>query len=341
MYDAPEPEAIRRVATVNDLPVDAITEVRVLDPSSTAERLKGWRGAADHDRDMAFDLDRALRYLIAAEGSDLHLKVPSYPLIRLHGRLEPIPDTERLYPEDTERALAEMLGDHEKLAEFEAENEVDFSYAVEGLGRFRVNAFRQRGSVSIVMRAIPMAIRSVDDLGLPEVVTPARRGGARDHPPHRHDRLRQVDHARGDARPHEPDDGQAHRHDRGPDRVPAPRPQLDHQPARGRLRHRVVQARPAARAAPGPGHDPDRRDARRGDRPDRAERGRDRPPRALDAPHGRRLGVDQPHHRLLPAAPAAAGARDDRRHAEGHRLPAARPDRRRQRPRRRAARSWS
>ena len=120
---------------------------------------------------MAFDLDRALRYLIAAEGSDLHLKVPSYPLIRLHGRLEPIPDTERLYPEDTERALAEMLGQHRKLAEFEADNEVDFSHAVEGLGRFRVNAFRQRGSISIVMRAIPMAIRSVGDLGLPEVVT--------------------------------------------------------------------------------------------------------------------------------------------------------------------------
>jgi Tfp pilus assembly pilus retraction ATPase PilT len=45
---------------------------------------------------MAFDLDHALRYLIAAEGSDLHLKVPSYPLIRLHGHLEAIPDTERL-----------------------------------------------------------------------------------------------------------------------------------------------------------------------------------------------------------------------------------------------------
>ena len=57
-------------------------------------------------------------------------------------------------------------------------------------------------------------------------------------------------------------------------------------------------------------------------------RGRDRPPRALDAAHGRRLGDDQPHHRLLPAAPAAAGPRDDRRHAEGHRLPAPRPDRR-------------
>jgi twitching motility protein PilT len=120
---------------------------------------------------MAFDLDHALRYLIAAEGSDLHLKVPSYPLIRLHGHLEAIPDTERLYPEDTERALGEMLNDNEKVAEFNAENEVDFSYAVEGLGRFRVNAFRQRGSVSIVMRAIPVVIKSVDELGLPEVVT--------------------------------------------------------------------------------------------------------------------------------------------------------------------------
>ncbi len=120
---------------------------------------------------MAFDLDRALRYLIAAEGSDLHLKVPAYPLIRQHGHLTAIPDTERLYPEDTEKALAEMLDDEEKLAEFDTENEVDFSYAVEGLGRFRVNAFRQRGSVSIVMRAIPVVIKSVDELGLPEVVT--------------------------------------------------------------------------------------------------------------------------------------------------------------------------
>jgi twitching motility protein PilT len=120
---------------------------------------------------MAFDLDHALRYLVAAEGSDLHLKVPSYPLIRLHGQLEPLPGTERLYPEDTEQALHDMLVDGDKLAEFKDEGEVDFSYSIEGLGRFRVNAFRQRGSISIVMRAIPMAIRSVDDLGLPSVVT--------------------------------------------------------------------------------------------------------------------------------------------------------------------------
>ena len=120
---------------------------------------------------MAFDLDHALRYLIAAEGSDLHLKVPSYPLIRLHGHLEPIAGTERLFPEDTRQALGQMLLDPDKLAEFDAENEVDFSYSVEGLGRFRVNAFLQRGSVSIVMRAIPVVIKSVEELGLPDAVT--------------------------------------------------------------------------------------------------------------------------------------------------------------------------
>ena len=53
------------------------------------------------------------------------------------------------------------------------------------------------------------------------------------------------------------------------------------------------------------------------------------------------VGVDQPHHRLLPAAPAVAGPRDDRRHAQGHRLPAPRAHGRRQRPRRHRARSWS
>ena len=120
---------------------------------------------------MAFDLDHALRYLIAAEGSDLHLKVPSYPLIRLHGHLEPIAGTERLFPEDTRNALQQMLQDPEKVAEFQAENEVDFSHSVEGLGRFRVNAFMQRGSISIVMRAIPVTIKSVDELGLPDAVT--------------------------------------------------------------------------------------------------------------------------------------------------------------------------
>ena len=120
---------------------------------------------------MPFDLDHALRYLIASEGSDLHLKIPSPPLVRLHGELEPIPGTEPLSPQDTIGAVQEMLHDPNKLAEFEAENEVDFSYSMEGLARFRVNAFYQRGTVSVVMRAIPVNIKSVEELNLPSVIS--------------------------------------------------------------------------------------------------------------------------------------------------------------------------
>jgi len=120
---------------------------------------------------MSFDLDRALHHLVAAEGSDLHLKVPSPPLVRRHGELEPLPGGEPLRPTDTAATLQAMLGDPAKLEEFEAENEVDFSYAVEGLGRFRVNAFMQRGSISIVMRAIPVKIKSVEELALPPVIS--------------------------------------------------------------------------------------------------------------------------------------------------------------------------
>ena len=120
---------------------------------------------------MAFDLDHALRYLIATEGSDLHLKVPAYPLARVHGKLEPIPGTDRLTPQDTEDVLREMLRDPNKLEEFDTEYEVDFSYALEGLGRFRVNAFRQKGFVSLVLRAIPVDIKSVEELNLPPVIT--------------------------------------------------------------------------------------------------------------------------------------------------------------------------
>jgi twitching motility protein PilT len=120
---------------------------------------------------MPFDLDHALHHLVACQGSDLHLKVPAPPLVRLNGELEPLPGTDPLRPSDTAAALQAMLADPVKLQEFEEENEVDFSYAIEGLGRFRVNAFMQRGSISVVMRAIPVNIKSVAELNLPPVIT--------------------------------------------------------------------------------------------------------------------------------------------------------------------------
>jgi twitching motility protein PilT len=116
------------------------------------------------------DLHAALHHLVDTGGSDLHLKVPAPPLIRAHGTLTPLPGSETLRPEDTEAVLRSMLKDPGKLDEFARDNEVDFAYAVEGLARFRVNAFRQRGSVSIVMRAIPFRIRSAEELQLPSVI---------------------------------------------------------------------------------------------------------------------------------------------------------------------------
>ena len=117
-----------------------------------------------------FDLDAALHTLVEAGGSDLHLKVPSKPLMRLDGELVALPDSEPLSDEQTIGAVHHMLKDPPKLEEFRVEHEVDFSYSIPGLSRFRVNAFTQRGSVSLVIRAIPVNIRTIDDLALPPVI---------------------------------------------------------------------------------------------------------------------------------------------------------------------------
>jgi twitching motility protein PilT len=119
---------------------------------------------------MSFDHHFCLHYLIEHGGSDLHLKVPSAPVIRVDGSMNPIDGLAPLTPEDTERAVHEMLGDPTKLQEFNDEGEVDFAYSIPGLARFRCNAFRQRGSVSVVVRAIPVSIKSITELSLPPVI---------------------------------------------------------------------------------------------------------------------------------------------------------------------------
>jgi twitching motility protein PilT len=116
-----------------------------------------------------FEIDLALRTLVEREGSDLHVKVDSPPIARMHGELIPLEGFGQLSAEDTERAFKE-IAEPRSLAEFEEEGEADFSYALAGVSRFRVNCFKQRGSISIVCRAIPYEIRSIDELGLPEVV---------------------------------------------------------------------------------------------------------------------------------------------------------------------------
>jgi twitching motility protein PilT len=117
-----------------------------------------------------FAIDSALRTLIEREGSDLHVKVGAPPTVRLHGELVPLEGYQPLTPQDTESAF-QQIAEPRSVQEFQADGEADFSYAIIGLSRFRVNTFKQRGSISIVCRAIPFKIRSVEELGLPPVVT--------------------------------------------------------------------------------------------------------------------------------------------------------------------------
>ena len=238
-------------------------------------------------------------------------------------------------PSDTESALQEIASPEHQLAEFEENGEVDFSYELQGVSRFRVNAFRQRGAISIALRAIPFQVRTIDDLGLPEVV---RRLA---------EEPRGIILLTGTT---------------GSGKSTTLAAMIDHINST-RARHIVTMEDPieylhrdklsiinqrevgsdtesfaagdAARPASGPRRDPDRGDARRGDRAHRAVGGGDRPPRHVDAPHPRRQRDDQPNHRLLPAAPPAAGAGDARLDAEGRDLAAAGAADRSRGPRRR------
>src|ERR1039458_10883929 len=99
-----------------------------------------------------FDVEESLRELVRREGSDLHLKVGSAPLYRVHGHLAAEPGVDALSAEDTEHTLHELLHDEVKLHEFAEEHEVDFSFEIEGVARYRINeigraACRARGPV--------------------------------------------------------------------------------------------------------------------------------------------------------------------------------------------------
>ncbi|HEY4915802.1 MAG TPA: type IV pilus twitching motility protein PilT [Solirubrobacteraceae bacterium] len=126
--------------------------------------------AVDADQESMFDVMPALRELVAKEGSDLHLKVGSAPLYRVNGELTMDASAQPLSAEDTEGALKALLSDDAKLAEFAREHEVDFSFEITDVARYRINAFQQRGVISMACRAIPHHISTIEELSLPPVV---------------------------------------------------------------------------------------------------------------------------------------------------------------------------
>ena len=114
------------------------------------------------------DLDRLLAYAVERGASDVHIKVGSPPFIRIDGRLERI-DHPDVSPVETER-IAFAIMPKQRAEEFLATSDADFAYSVSGLGRFRVNVMRQRGSVGLVLRRVQSDIPSFEQLGLPPVV---------------------------------------------------------------------------------------------------------------------------------------------------------------------------
>jgi twitching motility protein PilT len=103
--------------------------------------------------------------MVERGGSDLHITAGSPPRIRIDGRLLPT-DHEALSAESTQKLVYSLLVS-DQIARFERELELDFSFGIEGLGRFRTNVFRQRGAVGSVLRLIPTEVLGVEKLGLP------------------------------------------------------------------------------------------------------------------------------------------------------------------------------
>ena len=119
--------------------------------------------------DLPVNIDDLLERAVASRASDLHIAAGSPPKLRIHGELNAIPDLDALDSDATERVIYQAMTS-EQQRRLEADRQVDFSYVVPGVSRFRVNVYYQRGSVSAALRAIPHEITSIDDLDLPPAI---------------------------------------------------------------------------------------------------------------------------------------------------------------------------
>jgi twitching motility protein PilT len=113
-------------------------------------------------------IDELLGDMMARNASDLHIKAGSPPVMRVDGELC-LMDEPPLTPEDTKDVAASIMSD-KQIRRFSEHNEIDFAYSAPNLGRFRVNVFRQRGSISIAMRQVATKVPTFEDLHLPEIL---------------------------------------------------------------------------------------------------------------------------------------------------------------------------
>ncbi len=126
----------------------------------------GGQGAA---KQAAADLNNILKVALKAGASDVHIKAGLPPIFRIDGALYPYKESQRLTPDMVNR-IAYGIMNKSQQETFRKEMEIDLAYGVPGLGRFRVNIFQQRGTIGIVLRAIPFNIMSIEQLHLPPII---------------------------------------------------------------------------------------------------------------------------------------------------------------------------
>src|SRR5438105_6982635 len=114
-------------------------------------------------------LSELLHKLSELGGSDLHITTRIAPLVRVHGEIRPLDGYRPLTSSETKQLAYSVLTDAQK-HRFEETLELDFSFGIKGLSRFRANIFNQRGAVGAVFRSIPYEIRSFEELSLPPVI---------------------------------------------------------------------------------------------------------------------------------------------------------------------------
>jgi len=110
-----------------------------------------------------------LKLAVDKGASDLHLKVGTFPMCRVHGRLTRVTNDKKLDHEDLVEMAASIMSATQR-QRFKDAQEIDLAYSVPGLGRFRCNVFQQRGTIGMVLRVIPFRFKTIDELGLPPVL---------------------------------------------------------------------------------------------------------------------------------------------------------------------------
>ncbi|MFQ5721646.1 MAG: type IV pilus twitching motility protein PilT [Candidatus Aminicenantales bacterium] len=115
------------------------------------------------------DIDELLKIAIERDASDLHLKAGNYPIIRIHGGLEPLTQYPKLTPRDTFELSEQITNDYQK-QKLKSDLDLDLAYSLPGFGRFRGSIYHQRGTIALVLRIIPLEIKQIKELNLPEIL---------------------------------------------------------------------------------------------------------------------------------------------------------------------------